>query len=79
VPNLLRPRTVHSRASPPITHWDVLEAGGGQKSTLVVRTCAPVARLPTAGQVGDNPQLAPMLEIYPNWHGGTMRLLAVNA
>lgn len=46
---------------------------------LVDGTCAPVAMLLTAGQVGDNPQLAPLLEIYPDRHGGTMRLLADKA
>lgn len=73
-------RNTRLQGSEPITPWGVREAGWTTKiHALVDGTCAPVAMLRTAGQVGDKPQLAPLLEIYPNRHGGTMRLLADKA
>ncbi|AWK76296.1 hypothetical protein CBI38_33105 (plasmid) [Rhodococcus oxybenzonivorans] len=69
-------RITRLRASPPITPWGGWTA---KIHALIDGTCAPLALLLTAGQVGDNPQLAPLLEIYPDRHGGAMWLLADKA
>lgn len=68
-------------ASEPADHALGSSRGGWTTKirALVDGTCPPVAVLLTAGQVGDNPQLAPLLEIYPDRHGCTMRLLAGKA
>ncbi|EHI39620.1 transposase [Rhodococcus opacus PD630] len=68
-------------ASEPADHALGSSRGGWTTKirALVDGTCPPVAVLLTAGQVGDNPRLAPLLEIYPDRHGCTMRLLAGKA